>query len=61
MFALLMEPLQLWNSGIASWYNRIELWLQISSQAISVCSGETTGSQLRNPEVPRNLGWKTLA
>jgi len=35
-------------------YNRIELWLRISSQAITVCFGETPGSRSRNP------GWKTL-
>jgi len=35
-------------------YNRIETWLQISSQAISVCFGGTPGSLSRNP------GWKSL-
>ena len=34
-------------------YNRIELWLWISSQAISVCFGGTSGSHSRNPEVEK--------
>jgi len=39
MFALLMEP----YATVKQWYcyNRVELWLQISSQAISVCFGAT--------------------
>ena len=40
--------------------NRVELWLRISSQAISVCFGGTPGSHSRNPVFPRNPGWKTL-
>ena len=35
-------------------YNGIELWSQISSQAISVCFGGSPGNHSRNP------GWKTL-
>jgi len=41
-------------------YKLIELWLRISSQAFTVCFGRTPGSHLRNPEVPRNSGWKIL-
>ena len=61
------------NKPVKQWYcyNRIELWLWISSQAISVCFGWTPGSHSRNPEVPlrsrpnqnqvpRNTGRKTL-
>ena len=41
-------------------YSSIELWLRISSQAISVCFGGTPVIHSWNPEVPRNPGWKTL-
>jgi len=38
MFALLMEPF----ATVKHWYcyNRIELWLRFSSEAISLCSAE---------------------
>jgi len=44
------------NKPVKQWYcyNRIELWLRNSSQAISVCFGGIPGSHSRNP------GWKTL-
>jgi len=53
------NPLQ-WSKCLYC-YNRINVWLRISSQAISVCFSGIPGSHSRNPEVPRNLGWKTLA
>ena len=46
--------------GSLSLYNLMQLWLRILSQALSVCFGRTPGSHWRNPEVPRNSGWKTL-
>ena len=36
-------------------YNHTELWLRISSQASSVCSGGTPGSHSRNPEVEKQF------
>jgi len=50
------------NKPVKQWYcnNRTELWLRISSQAISVCFGGTPGSHSRNPEVPRKPDWQTL-
>ena len=53
-----------WNpmplSKCLYFFNHIELWLRILSQALSVCFDGTPGSHSRNPEVPRNLGWKIL-
>jgi len=48
---------------VKQWYcrNRIELWWRASPQVISVCFGETPDGHSRNPEVPRNPDWKTLA
>ena len=40
-------------------YNQIELCLGISPRQFHSFCG-TPGSHLRNPEVPRNRGWKTL-
>ena len=50
------------NKHVTQWYgyNCIEMWLWISSQAISVRFGATPGSHSRDPEVPRNPCWKTL-
>jgi len=63
MFTLRMEPyamirVSFHNKPVKQWYcyNRIELWLQISSQAISVCFDRTTSSHSWNPEVQRNPG-----
>ena len=52
MFALLVEPYVIIQVSIL--LQRIELWLLISSQAISIPFGGTPGSHSRNP------GWKTL-
>ena len=47
IFALLMEP----YATVKQWYfyNRIELWLRITSQVFNVFFEATPGSQWRNP------------
>ena len=59
MFALLMEPYAMIEVSILLQPHRT-VFTDFVPGAISVCFGGTTGSQLRNPGVPRNPGWKTL-
>jgi len=49
--SILLSLINLWNSGIG---RRRELWMRISSQAISISFNGATGSHSWNP------GWKTL-
>jgi len=42
------------KDAVKQWhrYNRIELWLRLSSQAMSGCFGRTPGNHSRNPWQP---------